>query len=126
MSQELWVIILSAFIVLIVLAGITSKRDARRVKRATDNLLPTLKQEFEPGRRYHVFLSHGQRFERVQFLGISTPPDVSSQFLPFPLCEFVILQRESGERIYVRPDSIRYYEEAGTLAALHEAKLRSF
>jgi hypothetical protein len=117
MSQELWVIILSAIIVLIVLAVITTKRDARRVKRATDDLLPTLKQQFEPGRRYHVFLSHGQRFERVQFLGISAPPDVGSRFLPFPLCEFVILQRESGERIYVRPDSIRYYEEADAKAA---------
>ncbi|MGC9942950.1 MAG: hypothetical protein ABSE48_14050 [Verrucomicrobiota bacterium] len=117
MTQELWVIILSAFIVLIFWGIVTSKRDARRLKRASADLLPTLKQQFEPGRRYHVFLSHGQRFERVQILGISAPPDVGNRFLPFPLCELVILQRESGERIYVRPDSIRYYEEADAKAA---------
>src|ERR1039457_4033056 len=114
MSQEIWVIIVSAVIVLIVWGIISSKLDARRLKRATDALLPTLKQQFEPNRRYHVFLSHGKRFERVRFLGISAPSELDSTSYPFPLCQWIVLQKESGERIYVRPDSIRYYEEADT------------
>jgi hypothetical protein len=116
MSEDLWAIIFSAVIVLILWGVISSRRDKRRVKQATDALLPTVKHQFEAGRRYHVFLSHGQRFERVHFLGLSAPPDVGGRSLSFPLCEFVVLQRESGEHIYVRPDAIRYYEEADTKA----------
>ncbi|HEY5297732.1 MAG TPA: hypothetical protein VIK59_07390 [Verrucomicrobiae bacterium] len=113
--QEVWAIIVSAIIVLVIWGIISSKRDSRRLKRAVEEILPAMKHRFEPNRRYNVFLSHGKIFEGVRFLGISTISDLERASHLFPLRQWIILQKESGERIFVQPDSIRYYEEvAGT------------
>ena len=113
----LWPIFVS-FITLLILWGIiASKLKTRRLKRAADAMLPTLKQHFVAGRRYNVYLSHGQLFERVRFLGVSESVGRDYSPLPFPLCQWIVLERESGQHLYVKPESIRYYEDADTNAS---------
>jgi len=106
-----WPILVSIILVLIIWGIIASKVRERRMKRAREAMLPALKQHFEAGQRYHVFLSHGQRFDRVRFLGISSAFERQTASLPFPLCQWIVLEKEDGKHLYVKPESIRYYED---------------
>jgi hypothetical protein len=110
--EYFWAVIVTLVIVMIIWGIIASKLRQRRMKRATEAMLPSLKQHFEAGRRYNVFLSHGQMFERVRFLGMSEPFDRGHRSLPFPLCQWIVVERESGQQLYIKPESIRYYEDA--------------
>lgn len=109
--EYFWEIFASAVFFLIVYSIISSNVRQRRLKRATEAMLPSLKQHFQTGRRYNVFVSHGQLFERVLFVGISEPFGAKYSPLPFPLTQWIILERESGQRLYIKPESIRYYED---------------
>ena len=115
--EYFWAGIVSIVLLLIIYGIVSSKLRQRRVRKATEAMLPKLSQHFEAGRRYNVFLSHGQLFERVQFKGISEPPGQQYSPLPFPLCQWIVLQREDGKQLYIKPESIRYYEDAETNVA---------
>ncbi|MBV9127027.1 MAG: hypothetical protein JO117_02955 [Verrucomicrobia bacterium] len=95
-----------------IVSMISSRLRERRIKRAVEALVPRVKQHFEVGHRYNVFLSHGQTFEQVLFVGISAPYSSRHSALPFPLTSWVILEQKSGQRLYIKPESIRYYEDA--------------
>lgn len=110
--EYFWATLASIVVVLIIYGMVSSSIRKRRLKRATAAMLPTLKQHFQAGRRYNVFVSHGQLFERVLFVGISEPLDAQYSPLPFPLTQWVVVERESGQRLYIKPESIRYYEDA--------------
>ncbi len=100
---------------LIVWGVVSAKVRERRLKKATEKMLPTLKQHFEAGRHYNVFVSHGRLFQRVHFVGISEPIRRKYASLPFPLTQWIILLQEDGRRLYIKPESIRYYEDAASL-----------
>jgi hypothetical protein len=112
--EYFWAIIVSIILGLIIWGIASSKIRERRVKKATEKMLPKLKQHFEAGRYYNVFVSHGRLFQRVQFMGISEPFGRKYSALPFPLCQWIVLQQEDGKRLYIKPESIRYYEDADT------------
>ena len=91
---------------------ISSKIKDKKLRKATRALLPALRDHIAAGKKYNVFLSHGQRFDGVIFLGLSEPFDPQNQFLPFPLSQWLILQKQDGKRVYVKPTAIRFYEDA--------------
>lgn len=107
-----WFILISILFILIIYGIISSKLKDRRLRKASRDLLPALRDHFHAGKIYHVFMSHGQRFDGVKFLGLSEPYDPNNQYLPFPLCQWLILEKPDGKRIYVKPTAIRYYEDA--------------
>ena len=112
--EYFWAIVVSIILVMIIWGIASSKLRERRVKKATEKLLPTVKEHFEAGRHYNVFVSHGRLFQRVQFVGISEPVTRKYPSLPFPLTQWIVLQQEDGKRLYIKPESIRYYEDADT------------
>lgn len=110
--EYFWSIFVSIVLVMIIWGIVSSKLRERRVKKATEAMLPRLKQHFEAGRRYNVFVSHGQLFQRVRFAGISESYKHKYPGLPFPLCQWIVLEREDGQHLYIKPETIRYYEDA--------------
>jgi hypothetical protein len=75
-------------------------------------MLPKLVDHIQAGRRYNIFLSHGKTLLGVKFLGISQPYEQNDSRLPFPLCQWLILEKANGKRAYIKPMSVRYYEDA--------------
>jgi len=110
--EYFWAVIVSVILLMIVWGIVSSKIRDRRVKKATAKLLPKVTQHFEAGRLYNVFISHGQLFKRVRFVGISEALGHKYSPLPFPLTQWVVLQQEDGKQLYIKPESIRYYEDA--------------
>jgi hypothetical protein len=97
---------------LIIFAIISIKLKDKKLRKATRELLPALRDHIAAGKKYNVFMSHGQRFDGVIFLGLSEPYDPQNQYLPFPLAQWLILQKPDGKRVYIKPIAIRYYEDA--------------
>jgi hypothetical protein len=91
---------------------ISGKAKEKKLQKATRALLPTLQDHISVGKKYNVFLSHGHRFEGVVFLGLSEPYDPRDSLLPFPLAQWLILQKSDGSRLYIKPSAIRFYEDA--------------
>lgn len=110
--QYFWVIIVSIILLLITWGIVSSSFRYQRLKQTRESLLPIIPQHFQAGHLYTVFLSSGQKFERVRFLGTSPEYDQPYGSLPFPLCQWIVLERENGKLLYVKPESIRYYEDS--------------
>jgi hypothetical protein len=110
--QYFWAIFCSAVFVLIVWGIITSKIKQKRIRREAEALLPRIKDHISANRYYNVALNDGTLFKNIKFIGISDRHDESGGILPFPISEWLILEKEDGKRVYVKPQSIRYYEDA--------------
>ena len=106
-----WAVIIGCIILLIIYGIVSSKLKTRRLRRVTKELLPEVIDHIQVGRNYLVVLNSGSRLEGVQFVGLSKTAADPEESLPFPLQRWVILQRPSGKRTFVKPESIRYYEE---------------
>jgi len=110
--QYFWPILSTIVVILICYGIISNKVKDKRLRKATRELLPALRDHIKVGKRYNVFLSHGQRFDGATFMGLSEPYDPQNQYLPFPLAQWLILEKKDGKRVYIKPTSIRYYEDA--------------
>ena len=110
--EYVWAAIIISVLVLILWGIIAHKITQRKLRKATAELLPTLVDHIQVGRRYNIFLSHGKMLKNVQFLGISPAHDANEVFLPFPLCQWLIVLKETGRKAYIKPQSVRYYEES--------------
>jgi hypothetical protein len=91
---------------------ISSKIKRRRIRKATDKIFPKLADHFQADHRYNIFLSNGRTLQNVRFLGISPAHDHNNPYLPFPLCQWLIVEKEDGKRAYLKPDTVKYYEDA--------------
>jgi hypothetical protein len=110
--EYFWAVFLSIILLLIIWGIVSAKIRERRMRKGTAKMLPTLEQHFEAGRQYNVFLSHGHLLQQVRFVGISQSYRHKRPGLPFPLCQSVVLEREDGKHLYIKPETIRYYEDA--------------
>lgn len=36
----------------------------------------------------------------------------NNSYLPFHLCQWLIVEKENGKRAYLKPDTVKYYEDA--------------
>jgi hypothetical protein len=110
--EVFWFILASVVVALIIYGIASSKLKDRKLRKATKDLLPALRDHIQAGKTYNVFMSHGQRFDEVRFLGLSEPYDPNNQYLPFPLAQWLILEKPDGKKIYIKPTAIRFYEDA--------------
>lgn len=101
-----------ASIVLILILGgiIGSNIKQRRIRKAREKILPNVTDHIQVNRRYNIFLSHGKTLRNAKVIGISPAHDYNNP-LPFPLCEWLIVEKEDGKRAYLKPESVRYYED---------------
>ena len=74
-------------------------------------MLPKVADHIQVDRRYNIFLSHGKTVNNVRFVGISKTIDDRNPYLPFPLEQWLIVEKPNGKRAYLKPESVRYYED---------------
>jgi len=110
--NNVWAGIAIVILALIVYAIVSNKIRNRRIRKAVARMLPRLVDHIQAGRRYNIFLSHGKTLLGVKFLGISEPYEQHDSHLPFPLCQWLIVEKDNGNRAYIKPMSVRYYEDA--------------
>jgi hypothetical protein len=106
-----WATIVVTVLLWIAIAMATSKAKVRRMKREARALLPEVQDHFRVGTSYRVQINNGKVLEAVRFLGISQPRDGAPDYLPFPLQNWVVLEKPDGKRIFVKSNAIRLYEE---------------
>jgi hypothetical protein len=90
---------------------VSSRLRDRRVRRLTRALLPEIKDHIKADKHYRIVLTSGSVLENVRFLGISHSQDKLAQYLPFPLQNWLVLEKPDGKRLFVRPNTVKYYEE---------------
>lgn len=106
-----WAIFASVVLILIIWGIVSSKMKSRRIRKETEKMLPKVVDHIQADHRYNIFLSHGKTLKNVRFIGISKTHDDSNPCLPFPLCQWLIVEKPNGKRAYLKPESIRYYED---------------
>lgn len=84
----------------------------RRIRRETQKIMPWTAAHLQSDRRYNIFLSHGKTLTNVRFIGITPVPDNAGFPLPFPLCQWIVVEKTSGGRACIKPETVRYYEDA--------------
>jgi hypothetical protein len=110
--QYFWAVFLSS-IFLMVLAGIiSSKKEDWKIRKATREIFPEVMDHIQANRRYNIILDHDKSLENVRFIGISSGYDRHNAYLPFPLHQWLIVEMVDGKRAYLKPDTIKYYEDA--------------
>ncbi|MHC4636807.1 MAG: hypothetical protein ACYTBV_04790 [Planctomycetota bacterium] len=106
-----WAVLATIVLIVIVWGIVSSKIKNRRIRRATEKMLPKVSDHIQADRRYNIFLSHGKTLKNVRFIGISHTIDESNPYLPFPLCQWLIVEKTTGKKAYLKPESVRYYED---------------
>jgi hypothetical protein len=105
-------IVLVVVLAVLIASVIKNERKARHIRHATAGVFPTVEIPIKAGRRYNIFLSHGKLLPNAKFVGISPAFDYSHPYLPFPLCQWLVIEKENGRQAYLKPETIRYYEDA--------------
>jgi len=111
--MEVFWVILVVVVCVLILVGIV-KNDRRRKKEAAvrKKFMDERDDFVRSGSKYTVVLSDRTRLEDVEILGLSRVHDGTFTDSPYVLGRWMILKRGSGEKIYIRPQAIRYFEEA--------------
>lgn len=104
-----WAIIVSAIMVLIVYASVSSKMQAKRRRAAREKLLPYLQESIQPGQCYTIHLSDGRMYRNVELLGTNDPQ--AEQFALGGWESLLVLRQASGKRLFIRQAAIRCLEE---------------
>jgi hypothetical protein len=108
--SEIWAIIIGGFLLLIVYAIVSSKKNEERLRAAREKMLPHIEEAIVPDRRHHLFLSDGRRFMDVLILGTTDPKLGQSPLGDWGLMLVILL--DSGKKAFIRPSSVRCIEEA--------------
>jgi hypothetical protein len=109
--EIVWAIIVSLILLLIIYGIVSSKIRDRKNRKLTRALLPEINDHIKCGSNYNIHLSCGKKFEDIKFVGFSGTPENASHLMPFPLQRWVVLSKTDGKRMYIKPESIRYYED---------------
>jgi hypothetical protein len=108
--QEVWAAIAAIVLLLVIYGILSSKLKARRQKAAREKMLPFVNETVQVGKRYHVYLSDGRKFQEVELLGTNDPN--SGLFALGGWEGMLVLKQQSGKRVFVRQASVRCVEEA--------------
>ena len=111
MRLDGWMIIVGFIFLLVVWAYVASLIKDRRYRSAVRDLLPEINDHLKLNTIYRVHLSSGRILENVRFVGISRPYGKAGEYLPFPLHDWVAVEHEPGKRTFIKPSTIRIYEE---------------
>jgi hypothetical protein len=123
--EYFWAALVSGIVLLVIWSIIANKVKHRRIRKATERIFPKIEDHIQADRRYNIFLSHGKTMQNVKFVGISPAHDQDNPNLPFPLCQWLIVEKPNGKRAYLKPESVRYYEdtdEESTNRQAHRSK----
>lgn len=107
---QVWAIIVTVVLLLVIYAMVSSRISARRRLKAREKALPYVDDAIRPGKRYDLQLSDGRRFNGVQILGTTDPKDGQ-----FPLGGgegLLVLKLDDGRKAYIRQTSVRCVIEA--------------
>jgi hypothetical protein len=107
---EVWAVIVSIILILIIIAMINSSREKSRNRKITERYIKETDDFVRSGEVYTVVLSDGRRFEDVTLVGYSKFNDNTLGANSYAPGHWMIMESNS-KRIFVRPSAIRYYEE---------------
>ncbi len=106
---EVWAVIVTVILVMIVYAYIASKIKDRKRKKARDKSLPFVEDNVRPGVQYNIFLNDGRKFMSVELVGSSTVYDGQFSFAGWE--GMLVLKQANGKRIFLKQSAVRYIEE---------------
>ena len=104
-----WALIACVVLVLIIYSMISSKLKTRRANRLRREAMPVVPTSLRAGILYTVFLSNGSVFREVKISGLTEAP--LGPYADFPLESWLVLERADGKRVFVKPRTVRYFEE---------------
>ncbi|MHB1232679.1 MAG: hypothetical protein ACYCZQ_08905 [Burkholderiales bacterium] len=107
--SEVWAVIVTVILVMIIYAYIASKIKDRKRKKARDRSLPFVEDNVRPGVQYNVFLNDGRKFVSVELVGSSTVDDGQFSFAGW--VGMLVLKQANGKRIFLKQSAVRYIEE---------------
>jgi len=101
--------IVGIIVALIIYGIVSSKLRARKLARLRREAMPVVAQSIRSGQPYNVFLNNGATFKNVKVAGLTEAP--AGQFADFPLESWLVLEHADGKRVFVKPTSVRFFEE---------------
>jgi hypothetical protein len=107
--SEVWAIIVTFIIFMIVYAYVSSKISNYRNNKKREKTVPIIHDSIKKDQKYKVYLSDGRCFEEVTFAG-----EISNDQSAFVLGGYegmVVLSKDTGKKIYVKKQAIRVVEE---------------
>ena len=107
--QEFWAVLVSIGLLLIIYGIISSNLKDRRIRKLRKKTLPSIPETIKAGGTYNFYLSNGKEFKTMKVVGIT---DVQTQSYPlFPLDALLVVERQDGKKIFIKPTAVRYFEE---------------
>ncbi len=107
--SEVWAIIVSVIILLIVYGMISSKLEERKKRRIREKSLPSIQDLPTIGIRYNIHLSDGRKLLNAEMLGTVEGGDPNFSFAGYD--GMLVILSGNREEAYIRKSSIRYVEE---------------
>ena len=120
--EYFWAVIVSLIVIMILYGIVSSKINSHRVKKAAEKVFPNVADHLQADRRYNILLSHGKTLKNAKFLGISPPSDQHNPYLPFYSSQWLIVEKENGKKAYLKPDTVKYYEDADEEGKMCQSK----
>lgn len=111
LASSIWAVIVGAIVLLVIYGIVSTRVRDRRVRRLSRSLLPDIKDHIKADRLYRIALASGTILDKVRFLGISNSQDKAVPCLPFHLQHWLVLEKEDGKRLFLRPNAVKFYEE---------------
>ena len=106
----LWAFVVVTVILLVIFGMVSSRLRQRKIRRLRREAMPVVPSSIRPGVVYNVFLNNGTMFKCVRVVGLTDAP--LGQYVDFPLESWLVLEKQDGKVVYVKPTSARYFEEA--------------
>lgn len=107
--SEVWAVIVSIALFMIIYAYITAKIKERKRKKARAQSLPFVEDNVRLGVKYNVFLNDGRKFLNVELLGSSSVEEGQFSFAGWE--GMLVLKQANHKRIFLKQSSVRYIEE---------------
>ncbi|MDD5114702.1 MAG: hypothetical protein PHC94_11860 [Methylobacter sp.] len=106
---EVWAVIVSVIVLLVIWGIISSKLKARKRRKAREKSLPYVEDNIHPGVQYNVNLNDGRKFLAVELVGSSTIDDGQFSFAGWE--GMLVLKQADGKRIFLKQSAVRFIEE---------------
>lgn len=104
-----WTGMVGIIVALVIYGMISSRLRQRKIERLRREAMPVVPNSVRAGVRYAVFLSNGRCFKDVTILGLTEAK--ASPPVDFPLEPWLVLEQADGKRVFVKPASVRHFEE---------------
>lgn len=107
--SEIWTVIASVILLLIIYGIISSKLERRKKRKLREKTIPMITDYPTTDTLYNIHLSDGRKFLGAQLLGSVEGNDASFSFAGYEGMVVVVL--DTKKKAYIKKSSIRYIEE---------------